>query len=171
MTSTEALQALELDGEITPAAIKRQYRKLSLQHHPDRFRGAAEKKKAHGDFLRIKDAYEFLKNNPPGPASEKRRAPEPRGAEEGFDNLREWKRQFDKEQKEEERRERERDEEKLREKGGAGRRRQWRSILKVLIFLGVVVLVGAWLEPSQGWKFLMSWFLIALFMVSLGFGG
>ena len=56
MTPTEAIEALELDGEITPEAIKRQYRKLSLQHHPDRFREPAEKKKAHGDFLRIKEA-------------------------------------------------------------------------------------------------------------------
>lgn len=74
MTRDEALQELGLDGTATQAQIKDKYRRLCLRLHPDRFRDPAKKKEATSAFLKVRDAYEFFKNNGAPKAAEPRRS-------------------------------------------------------------------------------------------------
>jgi hypothetical protein len=61
MNYDEALEILELDDGYTEEELKRQYRLLALQYHPDKnhSEGATEK------FQEIKEAYEVLLNGQP----------------------------------------------------------------------------------------------------------
>jgi len=53
------LKTLELEDPTTPDEIKMAYRKLALQHHPDRA-PEGEKKAATKKFMRVQAAYDFL---------------------------------------------------------------------------------------------------------------
>ena len=146
MTRTEALAALEITGDASPTEIKRQYRQLSLRHHPDRVHGAAEKKKAHGAFLLIRDAYEFLKNNPSfnteGGKDRRAATSTERAAQEA--ELREWIRQFHEE------------ESRPKPWGSIGmpsaRKRKWLGILALFVLGQFVVMWGVGIDPSESWR-------------------
>jgi DnaJ-class molecular chaperone len=57
MTVQEAVSALGLSGDITKAAIKKQFRQAAHAHHPD-------KSGSDKQFKKIKDAYDLLVKTP-----------------------------------------------------------------------------------------------------------
>ncbi len=57
MLITEALDILELDRSASPEMIKRAYKRLARNYHPDNKATRDEKM-----FLKVKEAYECLKN-------------------------------------------------------------------------------------------------------------
>ena len=57
LTRQSALKLLGLSNAASDDDIKKAYRKLAMQHHPDR--GGNEAK-----FKEIQQAYEFLQKNP-----------------------------------------------------------------------------------------------------------
>jgi|GEM_PF-4094369 len=64
LTLPEALERLGLDRRASLADARKAYRRLSLKHHPDLFQDPGEKLAAHRRFLKIRDAYEFLRKHP-----------------------------------------------------------------------------------------------------------
>ena len=65
MTTTQALQILELTAPITREALKNAYRDALMVWHPDRFEGnKALKAKAESRTYQINEAYAFLKDTP-----------------------------------------------------------------------------------------------------------
>lgn len=63
-TFSASLAALGLDWRATMAEVRKAYRRLSLEHHPDRVRDPALKLEAQRRFLKLRDAYEFLRRHP-----------------------------------------------------------------------------------------------------------
>ena len=61
----DAYKVLGVEPTATEAEIKKAYRKLALQHHPDRVNDPAGKAKANAVFAKIAHAYEvcFLQNS------------------------------------------------------------------------------------------------------------
>eukprot|EP00934_Nitzschia_sp_Nitz4_P003574 Nitzschia sp. Nitz4//scaffold73_size107353//35386//36405//NITZ4_004312-RA/size107353-processed-gene-0.164-mRNA-1//1//CDS//3329557452//3564//frame0 len=55
-----AYELLGLQEEASEADIKKAYRKLALQHHPDRQQTAENRQAAHAIFTKISHAYEIL---------------------------------------------------------------------------------------------------------------
>lgn len=55
-------KVLGISENATMKEVKKAYRKLAMQHHPDKFAnaGAAEISKAQARFLKIQEAYEYL---------------------------------------------------------------------------------------------------------------
>jgi DnaJ-class molecular chaperone len=49
-------------GHISNEEIKRAFRKMAMQHHPDKHIGATDKRKAREKFLQIRTAYETLRD-------------------------------------------------------------------------------------------------------------
>lgn len=64
ITLAAALERLGLDRRADAAAVRKAYRRLSLEHHPDRVLDAADKAAAQRRFMKIRDAYEFLRRRP-----------------------------------------------------------------------------------------------------------
>lgn len=62
MSREEAIVVLGIHGEPTPDAVKKAYRRMAQQHHPDRFSqfGEIAEKRAKEMFERIRRAYEVL---------------------------------------------------------------------------------------------------------------
>ncbi|OGR92496.1 MAG: hypothetical protein A2V88_01180 [Elusimicrobia bacterium RBG_16_66_12] len=63
-TFSASLASLGLDWRATMGEVRKAYRRLSLEHHPDRVRDPALKLEAHRRFLKLRDAYEFLRRHP-----------------------------------------------------------------------------------------------------------
>ena len=75
MDRGQALRALQVGRNPTREEIKSAYRRLALEHHPDRGGGG------DGEFKRITEAYECLRGVPdPGPAAGGDGSPGRRGA-------------------------------------------------------------------------------------------
>jgi curved DNA-binding protein CbpA len=64
IAATEALARLGLEKGAAPSDIRKAYRRLSLEHHPDRVQGREEKLDAQRRFIDIKEAYELLRLHP-----------------------------------------------------------------------------------------------------------
>jgi len=60
MSTEDPYDVLGVSHEATPQEIKKAYRKLALQHHPDKQTTEEAKKKAHTLFSKISHAYEIL---------------------------------------------------------------------------------------------------------------
>lgn len=63
LTDSEARSVLGVSAEASQDEIKKAYRKLALQYHPDRIPSTAteaEKKTANGKFIEIQKAYDYL---------------------------------------------------------------------------------------------------------------
>ncbi len=65
MTIQEAFKKLEVSqgAEITKDTIKQQYRKLAHEIHPDKFQLELQKVIATKQFIKVKEAYDFLIEN------------------------------------------------------------------------------------------------------------
>lgn len=93
MTLTAALACLGLDARAKPADVRAAYRRLSLEHHPDRVQDPDDKLAAQRRFMKIRDAYEFLRrrpqllngHRPSRPGGEAEAAPDP--VEAGIDEV------------------------------------------------------------------------------------
>lgn len=64
ITLATALERLGLDRRADAAGVRKAYRSLSLEHHPDRVLDPADKAAAQRRFMKIRDAYEFLRRHP-----------------------------------------------------------------------------------------------------------
>jgi hypothetical protein len=64
ITLAAALERLELDRRADMPAVRKAYRRLSLEHHPDRIRDPDDVLAAQRRFMKIRDAYEFLHRHP-----------------------------------------------------------------------------------------------------------
>ena len=58
MNTYQALKVLNVDPDSSQEQIKSAYRKLALEHHPDK-----KKQNEDGEFKKITEAYNFLKKN------------------------------------------------------------------------------------------------------------
>jgi molecular chaperone DnaJ len=56
-------EILEISGSSSEEEIKKAYKKLALQHHPDRFSVESEKKVQEEKFKEINEAYQAICNN------------------------------------------------------------------------------------------------------------
>lgn len=64
MTLAAALERLGLDRSADASGVRKAYRRLSLEHHPDRIQDPEDKFAAQRRFMKIRDAYEFLRRHP-----------------------------------------------------------------------------------------------------------
>jgi curved DNA-binding protein CbpA len=55
----DALKIFDISSISSKSSLKKQYRKLAMQYHPDRVEGS-DKAKAHKEFVQIQKAYETL---------------------------------------------------------------------------------------------------------------
>eukprot|EP00468_Gymnochlora_sp_CCMP2014_P009455 CAMPEP_0167754946 /NCGR_PEP_ID=MMETSP0110_2-20121227/8553_1 /TAXON_ID=629695 /ORGANISM="Gymnochlora sp., Strain CCMP2014" /LENGTH=319 /DNA_ID=CAMNT_0007640883 /DNA_START=54 /DNA_END=1013 /DNA_ORIENTATION=+ len=51
---------LQVEQDISPKDLKKKYRKLALQHHPDKVKDPEKKREAEDIFMRLSNAYEVL---------------------------------------------------------------------------------------------------------------
>jgi curved DNA-binding protein CbpA len=61
---SSALERLGLDSSAKASDVRLAYRRLSLEHHPDRVQDPDGKLAAQRRFMKIRDAYEFLRKRP-----------------------------------------------------------------------------------------------------------
>jgi preprotein translocase subunit Sec63 len=61
-TARDPYQILGVDRGASDAEIKRAYRKMARQHHPDLQMGEAQKNTSEERFKEVNDAYETLRN-------------------------------------------------------------------------------------------------------------
>ena len=59
----DAYQILGVRPNASEAEIKKAYRKLALQHHPDRQQTPQAREEAHHIFTKISNAYEVLSDS------------------------------------------------------------------------------------------------------------
>jgi len=62
-STSDAYRALGLDNTASDADVKKAYRKMAIQHHPDKYEqmGEAHQKAAKEKFQKIQEAYETIK--------------------------------------------------------------------------------------------------------------
>lgn len=63
MTLEQAAKALGVSVNATKAEVKKAYKALAKQCHPDRFTDEAEKKRAEKLFMKINEAFEFFEKH------------------------------------------------------------------------------------------------------------
>ncbi|HLP33027.1 MAG TPA: DnaJ domain-containing protein [Bacteroidia bacterium] len=64
MNKNKALETLSLVSGVTKKEVKIRFRELAKMHHPDLYQNYPDQSEAVSEFIKIKEAYDFLMNHP-----------------------------------------------------------------------------------------------------------